>query len=513
MVRDHPVKMWFLFALVVRLAITLQGLSSLDRVFIYDDTYYSLAIARNIARGFGPSVDGLGLTNGFQPLVTFLQVPLFWLSGDPDFAVRGAVLETAVFGACGVAALGALLARVAGGRAAWAGALIMGWSPSVIRNDLNGLETSLSVFLSLVVLRGFVPARGEVSGRMAAWYGVLCAALVMARIDSCCLVALLGVRALVAWRCRHAALLIGAGCIAIAPWWITSLVAFGRIVPESGEAVRHLATIMLGFATPALVPPYAALCTLGRLMSDAPFFALVNSGLGFGLLAGAMVIGGGAARAGGARGRVTGAMMATALVQVLFYAFYLRAEWFMPRYLALAECWIVAMAAIGIVAATARLPALSRRPVVAVAILPLLLLMPLGREFVSFFAPHDAVDDAGDPSPKGFREMALEILPHVPRQSVLGALQSGALGYYAGDTVQVRNLDGVVNGKAAAAIATGHAGSYFAEAGIQYFADWESSLRLLRRVWGDHAVPDLVAVAQGERQVDDRVTLYRVVWR
>jgi hypothetical protein len=63
----------FLLALTIRVTLAFKDIASIDRLFLPDDTYYSLAIARNLAHGHGPTADGFILTNGFQPLVTFLN--------------------------------------------------------------------------------------------------------------------------------------------------------------------------------------------------------------------------------------------------------------------------------------------------------------------------------------------------------------------------------------------------------------------------------------------------------
>src|SRR5262245_23861740 len=78
-------------ALAVRAALASQPIDLLDRWFVPDDTYYTLAIVRSLAAGLGPSVDGLHVTTGFQPLLAFLLVPAAWMTSDPDALLRIAV--------------------------------------------------------------------------------------------------------------------------------------------------------------------------------------------------------------------------------------------------------------------------------------------------------------------------------------------------------------------------------------------------------------------------------------
>ena len=63
-------------ALLLRGLLASRSSLALDRLFVPDDTYYTLEIARSIARGLGPTVDGVHLTSGFQPLLAFLLVPV-----------------------------------------------------------------------------------------------------------------------------------------------------------------------------------------------------------------------------------------------------------------------------------------------------------------------------------------------------------------------------------------------------------------------------------------------------
>ena len=54
---------------LLRVAVLVRPLGVIDRLFVPDDTYYTLTIARSLARGHGPTVDGHVLTSGFQPLM------------------------------------------------------------------------------------------------------------------------------------------------------------------------------------------------------------------------------------------------------------------------------------------------------------------------------------------------------------------------------------------------------------------------------------------------------------
>ena len=84
----------WLRGLVVLAAAALLLLVLRPAAHVYDmpmteDGYYALAVARNVANGNGITIDGTNLTNGFQPLFTFLQAGAFAVAnGDEILAMR-----------------------------------------------------------------------------------------------------------------------------------------------------------------------------------------------------------------------------------------------------------------------------------------------------------------------------------------------------------------------------------------------------------------------------------------
>lgn len=76
------------FATFGVVAFWLMPLESLLRDFSCDDSYYFARIAQELATSGLSSFDGRTETNGYQPLWTWLEVPLFWLVDDPVVALR-----------------------------------------------------------------------------------------------------------------------------------------------------------------------------------------------------------------------------------------------------------------------------------------------------------------------------------------------------------------------------------------------------------------------------------------
>lgn len=112
--------------LALRVGVALRPLQSIDRLFVPDDTYYTLGIARSLAHGHGPRIGGGPLTNGFQPLVAFVEVPIFWFVGSPDSGLRAALVVLAICDALTVVWLARIAFRIGGTPAAVIAASIWG---------------------------------------------------------------------------------------------------------------------------------------------------------------------------------------------------------------------------------------------------------------------------------------------------------------------------------------------------------------------------------------------------
>ncbi|HEY8077749.1 MAG TPA: hypothetical protein VIF62_26670, partial [Labilithrix sp.] len=268
--------------LVLRILLLARPLDVVDRLFVPDDAYYTLSVARSLGRGLGPAIDGR-LTSGFQPLLAFL------LAAAP--ALRTALVIGALADFATTLILASLARRAAGERAALFAAALWAASPTAIGNALNGLETSLAVALAtgaalaLDVALAAPDADGARTTRRWVVVGALLGACLLARVDTVFLVAIVGAWSMLLVRRGEASakslgVSIGAAAAVVAPWWTYAVLRFGTIVPESGAAVReqalaHRATGMtflnqLGWASGA---------SLGPLFADATD---VREGLGSG---------------------------------------------------------------------------------------------------------------------------------------------------------------------------------------------------------------------------------------
>lgn len=473
MTASHATRRMLLIALVgaaVRAAFLLLPLEQLDALFIPDDTYYTLAIARSLAAGLGPSADGVTLTSGFQPLLAFLLVPVFWVTNTPDaplYVSLGLGALADVFCVVGLCIIGRDRGRPELGEAV---ALVWAMCPLAVSNALGGLETALALALQVWLVEAWLARRSTVT------VGVLCGLALLARIDSAFLVALLG---LMSWRREGLLSTLPRAAVAavtVVPWWGYCLLRFGSVVPESGAAVRDIVsthqqlylTVPVQLAWSAgsvLSAPFSEGTGLREWLAANPALATTAAMLAAVALLGATV------RLARAREEELAAFFAHALVLFGFYTLYLPALWFLRRYLVAAELGFIAAL---VLALDQWLP--TRRNVLTVTCAAMSVVT------LAAWASSGATTslDAGLHGAKGYRRAAREVFELTPPDAVVGALQSGALSYYAPAGTRVVNLDGVVDRGARDAARRRDLLGWARSRGVTHVADWPFNLKQLQ---------------------------------
>jgi hypothetical protein len=434
-----------------------------------EDGYYSLQIARAIAAGKGPSLEGSGLTNGFQPLVTFLQAAAFRATGGAELPALRLVAGLGWLTYLGAALLLGRIAACAADGQAEEGRL-RGLIATVLAlaalplwlNHFNGLETGLLLFLLALQWRLWQ------RGATRSWAGLAaCGALlgmtVLARIDAVFLtIALAAVELASAWRTGpvralgRAALLGGIAFLVSSPWWIFNVIAFGSPMPISGAAQQLWA-----------LDPYRwrwILWALGQTLApwlsptqyfDDPTSWIPALGAAVMPLLGLMRMRRFRPLASGSNRFATALGMAMAAL-TLWYGFSSIAFWFYARYL-------VPLSLIGIVGAALLLARLPRRATVLLVLtLPLLATPALSANTAAW---QGSLTYFGTIM---FWDQVALVRAHVPDGEWVAAGQSGTLGFF---RPHVLNMDGKVNPEAAAH--AGRATGYLKEKGVRWFADWE----------------------------------------
>jgi hypothetical protein len=238
---------WFL----ARLTVVWSGWP--ETTVVADDAYYYFTIARNLARGLGPTFDGLSPTNGFHPLWQILLVPLFRLfASDLWTPVRAALTLSSLFDLLSALLVYRCLVRLATPRRALVGVALWLFSPFTFLLALRGMEASVSTLLVLVVFGLLCPRAGEPlsprPGRAVA-IGLALGACGLARTDN---LPAVGAALLVAswwgpgrsWatraRLRWLSLCTAVVALVTAPWFLWNLRRFGSVLQVSGK-VKFLA--------------------------------------------------------------------------------------------------------------------------------------------------------------------------------------------------------------------------------------------------------------------------------
>jgi hypothetical protein len=460
---------------VLRVAVLLRPIGVIDRLFIPDDTYYTLSIARSIAHGHGPTVDGHTLTSGFQALLGFLLVPVYWLTDNLDLALRIDLALLVVVDTLTIVLLAWVAYRFAGRVAAVTAAALWALSPVAVSMALGGLETSLAIFCAVALVAAWIWANDTGSTRRAVVTGVVAGLAVLARVDIALLILLLG--GLQLWRGPRRLLVPGAiaGAVVVAPWWIWCTVQFGTPIPTSGEAAHRL----------ALVQPYSreSLAQVAGAVAGGPFGVWqwlrerldVHPWVGVAMFW-VFVIALVALGVVWARRRVMPQLAVAALPLfaaglLLFYAWF-AVGWYFTRYLAPVACVVSLIIAVAVehvwaTRGTWRVPLfVGATAVMAVG------LFAVVRATNHNLTETNASQSTAYETATGYRDMANTVLALTPPGSVFGSWQSGAFGYYADDRVKVVNLDGVVNPAAADAQEQDRTVAYMRDQHVDWIADF-----------------------------------------
>lgn len=466
------------------LALALRPAATVFDMPLTEDGYYALAVARNIARGRGVTIDGTHWTAGFQPLFTFLQAAMFWLAdrfaaGDDALAVRFVIALHFAANLAG-AAMVALIARDA-----WDGGdderRLRGWlaftlwlaAPLLFNHSYNGLETGSVLFFYAACWRWLQTGRDESAVGLIV-LGALAGLTVLARIDAAFFVAALCVREL--WRRRDRgpigalirAALLGATAVAVSsPWWAYNIALAGSPMPSSGTAQQVWALdpdrlVEAGWAFGIVAMPWVFAGGHEGTWSWALRAILIGAGAVVLAMAAANGAGGRAVRgpAGPMVRRTLGggtAIAATMVALIAYYALSFAASWFYYRYFA-----PVAVLAGVVVPSTAAALAVRydlARPLAvlaAAAAVPVLALAILAQRGGGFSG--NAV----------FHEQVALVRANVPAGARVAGGQTGTLGFFRDDIV---NLDGKVNRDALAWQA--RMWEYLARENIEWFCDWQ----------------------------------------
>ncbi len=440
-------------------------------VFPYgDDAYYIFSIAKQLALWHGPSVDGIHLTNGFQPLIALIYTPTFWLSGgDPWFAVRWSFVLGGFIAALFVWAIALLVRTIERSPASGTfstsvvAAAIWTFSYPCFLQMTNGLETGLASLLIVVSLTLYAKCSepsAETNGTSATkihqkpWLlGVVLGFAVLARIDAAILVAIVVFLFFAQRRFRDGVVTGLLAFLISLPWWLFNWTYFGSLMPESGQAENI-------WPLPPHENIYRAVQSLSDILSlvfylpDSIRFPLRVLWLII-LVAGISIVTIKTKLFWQARMQLRISALVPlilfSVVLIFYYTFFFRAPHFLPRYLQPARIlWSIFFAAgLSILWRNHRI----RGVIVLVAVLA-----------VAFFAQRTVQNSYQTQS--DLYRTGLWAAAHP--QEKIGMLQSGVASFVAPNVI---NLDGKVNEAALRAHQQGHLPEYLRGEHLTVIAD------------------------------------------
>jgi hypothetical protein len=253
------------FAIVLLLLVVLAGSAvqefwiSRDRdalatQTVFEDGFYYLQTARNIAQGRGSVSSGDVPHNGYHPLWMLLSAAMFRLTDGGLAAIRAVLVLGVLFTALATFALYGVLRRLGCGTpAACAAALFYFLNPWTQRLATSGLEAPLNA-LTIILLTGHLLRFEERCARRSyyALLALLYALVYLTRTDNIFLLAAgllyLLRRARKVERGKQAipvpanlrARLVAAGCLAlllVLPWHVWNYARFGAFMQTSASAL------------------------------------------------------------------------------------------------------------------------------------------------------------------------------------------------------------------------------------------------------------------------------------
>jgi hypothetical protein len=461
---------------------------------IADDSFYYLTIARHVANGSGFTFDGLLPTNGFHPLFALLLTPLFWLFPEgglpPVYASQVLVLALNLVVAV---PLYFLLKLVGGPTSGRAGVLVWLYNPWALIFTVSGVESALYVLCIVLALYAYAHWRlhpGLRDFKSPVLIGILLGATVLARSDGVFLGLVLGLDLLLfnSWRepglrkhfgwdlFRPAILIIFSAAAVMAPWLLWNWFTFGDLVQVSGQAVywhTHARAVAAGDSAAWIT---SALLSLLRTYVGGMYF----SAGAFVILVLAVAM-----RLMPMKSRIPvpqpGKRLLTVcglygILLLTFYGVYLwqlQFWYFMPVLLVSAVFGGVLWAWICEVFTEVGNPVVPRIAELGLVLVVLLTFLPVWRSWQSGSLQVY-------PAQAGAFRLAEKLAQETPPDAVVGAWNSGILGYFSGRTVI--NLDGVVNNELHREIRSQNSSyfdlcaiwGYVQKRNIQYLTDYEN---------------------------------------
>jgi hypothetical protein len=291
---------------------------------------------------------------------------------------------------------------------------------------------------------------------------------------------------------RELAIVVTVATLVAGPWLLTCLLHDGRPWPESGAAVLAIADRIDSVGRALLSLSFAAgWFAPGTVMDRSELRALFVQHPALGSAAAVLVIVGIVLATRRAPIAVPVWVFASLLL-IPLYALAVPAIWGFHRYLLPAR--VAVTLALGVVLARVGQRYVTRTLAIVASLEVACLFVDLSAR-LSGATRGSLVAGAVT----GYRESALAMFAALPEGATVGALQSGALGYFRPAGVRVVNLDGVVSREARHAYVDRRIDERLRAQGVTHLADWPSYLRAIVQRSAPGAV-ELRVIAHGPPQ-------------
>ncbi|MBI5375546.1 MAG: glycosyltransferase family 39 protein [Candidatus Schekmanbacteria bacterium] len=216
----------------------------------FDDTFYFLKIARNIALNHKISFDGIEMTNGFQPLWEILLVPIMFFVNNREIALSLSLSLSSLLSMGTLLFLYKIVKTLYSDTAAFFAVIIWGTNIELIRMETSGMEFSLScVMLSWIIY--FYVTRFKLNknprGRDYSLLGLLTGFVILARTDAIFITFSFFILICFAKKDRIKSLLRFSvfTSIILLPYFAWNIIYFGKLMPISGAVKEWMSNLII----------------------------------------------------------------------------------------------------------------------------------------------------------------------------------------------------------------------------------------------------------------------------
>lgn len=467
---------------------------------LLDDSYIFFSMSKDFADWFSGFSSSVPLTSGFQPLVAFLFLPLFELFwNQKETAIHLALSLNALLGLCANILLYGLLRRVFSRPVATFLLSIWIWSPYVMNQTINGMETTLSSLFIFLTLNFYFRFNYPNPFNSRNWMilGGLLGIGFWARVD----IGLLGVAIVLdqLWLTiinKHPSPIVRVKNICMcsivslcfaSPWIVFTIIRTGNIVPVSGKAVHLITTTFFDFYNPDHSHFFSLMFMYFKkeFLIYQPLSALPGNTLfqlailGLGLIGLSIIVRDQKLR------DFYRPMFIFQTIMIIAYIGFIGGFWHLNRYFYPVYSFILPIHGATLHWLKSKVKIKPR----LIGILLFILFIPYGFSYgLQFYSQWTRE------CPPRYLSIALFAKKNIPPKAKVGAFQSGCVSYWLDNTVV--NLDGVMNEDAYVHLKNKTMDVYLKNQQIDYLVEESVLFEMWDRYLGGQLSRDYVLISR-----------------